>query len=388
MAHRTPLLLATLLLPYASLLAQDAAPSADGNLVPNGGFETVKGKLKKEGGIAQATGWTSPTESKADLFGESAEGTPVAVPKNAFGEQAPLGGSHYAGLRWWSQMDRQPRSYIQAKLRNTLSKGTKYCVKFNVSLSDLSRYGVNEVGAFLSPIVIEKDDMANLTYAAQVPADRTAVLSDMQEWKGVCGLYQAEGHEEYIIIGNFAATEKTLTAKLKRPKGEVRPQVMNAYYFIDDVSVVPVQNDSECSCAPAAKKGEAAVGLIFSRSSVADPKLGAADKLDRQVFYFKPLQGALDRSMEPWIAETAALMKEDAAVRVRLTGHIDVQEKERTQQALAWDRAEAVKASLVAAGIEAARIESVQPEANAPVDPNNTEVGMSKNRRVEVKVVR
>lgn len=381
-----PALLIALLAP-AFPLAQDDALPTDGNLVPNGGFETVKGKLKKEGAIAQATGWVSPTESKADLFGGAVEGTPIGVPKNVHGDQSPLAGEHYAGVRWWSQMDRQPRSYLQVQLTSVLQGGRKYCVKYNVSLGDLSRYGSNEIGAFLSPIPIEKDDASSLTYAAQVPADRSAIIADMQNWKGVCGIHEAKGDEQYLIIGNFAATDKTLTQKMKRPKGEVRPQVMEAYYFIDEVSVMEVASAAECSCAPPEKKGEAAAGIIFSRSTSSDPGLSAMERLDKQIFYFKPMQATVDKSMEPWITETAALLTADGTLRIRLVGHIDAKEKEAARLTLGASRAEAVKAALEAAGADGTRISVEDRGPGQPMDIGTTEVALSKNRRVEVEIV-
>jgi hypothetical protein len=42
--------------------------------------------------------------------------------------------------------------------------------------------------------------------------------------------------------------EKTNTVKIKRPKGETRPQAASAYYFIDDVAVFPIKSPSECKC--------------------------------------------------------------------------------------------------------------------------------------------
>jgi flagellar motor protein MotB len=51
---------------------------------------------------------------------------------------------------------------------------------------------------------------------------------------------------------------------------------------------------------------------------------------------------------------------------------------------LATERAEAVKEALVESGIDAARISVAARNGDEPVDTSGTDMGMSKNRRVEV----
>jgi len=49
-------------------------------------------------------------------------------------------------------------------------------------------------------------------------------------------------------------------------------------------------------------------------------------------------------------------------------------------------RADAVKAVLVEAGIPAERITTAGQKADSPADPNEDEVALSKNRRVEFEL--
>jgi outer membrane protein OmpA-like peptidoglycan-associated protein len=391
-------LIATLWMP-AMLAAQvkdvTEKPAAEGgeadkNLVENGSFEEVEGKLKRLGSIEMAKGWKSPTGAPADLFTEAVAGAPITAPRNQFGDQSALTGINYAGLRWWSYQSKQPRTYLQTKLKKPLKKGQKYCVKFYVSLADLSKYSSAEIGAFLSKMAVQKKDEANLTYNAQVPALRTKVHDDMYSWQGVCGVYNAQGDEQYLLIGNFAAQEKTDTGKPKRPKGENRPQLMHAYYYIDDVSVEPIRSDGECTCEQLSK---AESEYIYSKRTATAGALKPAQKADAMVFYFKRFQRTIDIAMEPWLNELVSHMKEDPAIRIRLTGHIDETEKDRMRmrpdlEELARERAEAVKEALVEAGIDAARITTAAKGADELADDTGTEVGMSKNRRVEVDLMR
>ena len=375
----------------ASSFAQDKFDH-DRNWVPNGDFETVEGKkLKRAGGILYATGWGSPTKRAADLFSESAPvESNVSSPKNLGGEQTALSGSNYAGLRYWSYQNKEPRSYLQTKLAKQMKKDSLYCVRYYVSLGDLSKYATGELGAYIGKQKIEKDDESNLTYDVKVPNLRTKIYDDMFSWQGVCGVYQAEGFEQYLVIGNFAANEKTPNAKTKRPRGESRPQVFSAYYYVDNVEVYPIKNRGECTCEQLDK---AESEFIFSRKGAINPNLKPAEKVEQQVFYFKRFQRSFDTSMENWLNDMIGSLKEDATIKVKLVGHMDATEMERTRVrpdllTLAKERAEAVKDALVEAGIDAARITVDAKSGDEPVDTSGTDIGMSKNRRVEVEVVK
>jgi outer membrane protein OmpA-like peptidoglycan-associated protein len=373
-----------LLTPFVAT-AQEEDPDPN-NMVPNGSFEDVNGKLKRLGSIEMATGWKSSTGESADLFSEEVPGTPISAPRNQYGDQSALTGVNYAGVRWWSFAGKEPRTYLQAKFKKPLKKGQKYCVKYYVSLADLSKYATNELGAYMAKLMVPKKEAVNLTYTPQVPNLRTKIHDDMYTWQGVCGVYDAAGEEQFLLIGNFAANEKTDNVKIKRPKGESRPQMMEAYYFIDDVSVTPIKSNSECTCEQLDK---AESEHIFSRRGVINPDLKPAEKADQMIFYFKRFQRSIDRSMEPWLDELVGFMKADETIRIQLTGYVDATEKDRMRmrpdlEQLAKERADTVKDALVEAGIDAARISTLAGSMEAAPDADVSEVGMSKSRRVEV----
>lgn len=372
------------------VLAQDAPIEEDeNNLISNGSFELTEGKLKRTGNMEQATGWKSPTEAKADVFTETVSGAPISAPRNQFGDQSALDGVNYAGVLWWSYQNKLPRTYMQAKFKKMLKKGEKYCVKYYISLADLSKYSTNEIGAYVSKVPISKNDQNSLTYNAQIPNLKEQVYGDMHSWQGVCGVYEAQGDEQYLIIGNFASNEATTNEKVKRPKGESRPQTMNAYYYIDNVSVTPVKSLSECSCK---QIDEAESEYIFSKRGAMTGNQSPASKVDQSVIYFKRFQRNIDRSMETWITDLAEAMKADSTINVKLNGFIDETEKGRMTmrpdlETLGLERAETVKEALLEEGIDAARISTASGPKDTPADDTGTETGESKNRRVEVDVV-
>ncbi len=370
---------------YAQLIDHDR------NWVVNGDFETVEGKkLKRTGGIEYATGWSSATKRKADLFTEDAAvETGISIPKNFAGEQSALSGINYAGIRWWSYGNKEPRSYLQAKLAKTMKKDSLYCVSFYVNLGDLSKYATGELGAYIGKQRVEKEDEASLTYEIKVPQLRTKVYDDVYSWQGVCGVYKADGFEQFLVIGNFSATEKTPNEKVKRPRGESRPQVFSAYYYIDNVELYPIKNRGECSCEQLDK---AESEYIFSQKEANNPNLKPTEKLDRQVFYFKRFQRSIDIAMEARLNEMVSILEADPTLKVKLIGHMDATEMERTRVrpdllTLGKERAEALRDALVESGMDASRIVVEAKAGDVPVDDSGTDLGMSKNRRVEVDVI-
>ncbi len=384
---RNALLIVALFLTPFLLSAQEEDKDAN-NLVPNGSFEEVNGKLKRLGSIEMATGWKSPTGAIADLFSESIAGAPVSAPRNQYGDQGALSGMNYAGVRWWSFAGKEPRTYLQTKFKKPMKKGQKYCVRYYISLADLSKYGASEHGAYITKVIVPKKDAVNLTYTPQVPNLRNKIQDDLYTWQGVCGVYTSTGDEQVMLIGNFSANEKTDNVKIKRPKGESRPQMMNAYYFIDDVSVTAIKSDSECSCEQLDK---AESEHIFSRRGAMSPSMKPAQRAEQTVFYFKRFQRSIDRSMETWVDELVASMKGDPAIKVELVGYVDATERERMSmrpdlEALALERAETVKEALIESGVEGARITIRAGAKDEVADEDVSEVGMSKNRRVEVNV--
>ena len=105
------------------------AVSQDGeNLVSNPSFESTDKKVKRLGSIANATGWTSPTGVRADLFTNSSI-PDVNVPGNLFGTEDAKDGSNYAGIVAYSYGNKQPRSYVMSKLDAPMKKGMKYWLK-------------------------------------------------------------------------------------------------------------------------------------------------------------------------------------------------------------------------------------------------------------------
>jgi outer membrane protein OmpA-like peptidoglycan-associated protein len=86
------------------------------------------------------------------------------------------------------------------------------------------------------------------------------------------------------------------------------------------------------------------------------------------------------------IDQVAATLKQYANARIRIAGYADARGTEPANMALGKARADAIKAALVAKGIDAGRVETVSGGENDPVDTNATAGGRFENRRTELVV--
>ena len=152
------------------------------------------------------------------------------------------------------------RTYMQVHLSENLEANQMYCVSFDISLSDLSKYAVTGIGAYVSD---RKETQPNTGIVARDPQvkHRTDKVMQLTEgWETVCGTILGTGTEEYMTIGCFNGSRDLEEVKMKKPSGMAGVQQMQAYYYIDNVSVVPVEAKSQCSCS---KSSSTAPDLVY-----------------------------------------------------------------------------------------------------------------------------
>jgi peptidoglycan-associated lipoprotein len=82
----------------------------------------------------------------------------------------------------------------------------------------------------------------------------------------------------------------------------------------------------------------------------------------------------------------AALLRSNAGVKVTVEGHCDERGTAEYNQALGEKRAQAARDYLVAAGIDAGRLQTVSYGKEQPIDPGHDEAAWAKNRRAQLAV--
>lgn len=130
----------------------------------------------------------------------------------------------------------------------------------------------------------------------------------------------------------------------------------------------------------AAMEQAVAVSADQIRKSIAD-----TGKMVFYGIYFDTDKATLKAESEPTLAEMAKFLKANAALRVFIVGHTDMQGSVERNQKLSQERAAAVVAALSGRhGIAKDRLAADGVGPLAPVAPNDTDAGRAKNRRVEM----
>jgi outer membrane protein OmpA-like peptidoglycan-associated protein len=366
------------------------APSGPTNLVMDSSFELDEVKLLKTYGQLpiMLKNWGSPNEAKADLYNNMAKASKVAIPKNDMGTEEAFEGSGYAGFRAFTKDPKKTRTYLQAKLSKKLTKDKLYCVKFNVSLSDLSKWGTNNVGMYFSDRKIQNANTNALTFIPQITEKSNAPIVTMSGWETICGTFLSTGKEEYFIIGCFGEEDNIKLEKVIKPATQEGMIMADAYYYIDNVEVIEIESVDGCFCG---KTEDRDPDLIYSRSSAKKIEMKPTEIVNATSVWFSYLSVELPAMFEAELQEVAKLMQANPSMKVELVGHTDNDEQNETKTkkiyvGLALRRAEAVKQFLVDNGVAASNISVIGKDNSSPATDKTTPMGKAQNRRVVFQV--
>lgn len=390
-------LLGTLALLGTISFAQDEGD--DKNLVQNPSFEAEDGKLKKLNQIKVAAEWDSPTALKADLFSTDKVGLPCSAPENPYGKEAPYDGSHYAGIVMYSYNNKSPRTYIQSKLIAPLRKDVEYCVKFYVSLSDLSKYAVNNFGMYFSKeglyletkgdIIIDKEKERN--FIALNTDNR--IYNERYNWIPVCATYTASGKEEFITVGNFYNNKETAYEKLKQLANFSGTQTPEAYYYIDQIEVFIMEDPAECACNQAAT--EITESVVYNKNTASEDGFSLEEQVKLATVYFDVKKSKLESNMTGDLDILAGSLQANPEYKIKLHAHLDAEEgailrkdpEDLICKELDIKRAEVVKEYLISKGVDESRIMIETHKDKEQVAFGTSSLDHAKNRRIEFELV-
>ena len=209
------------------------------NLIPNPSFDQYQQCPPYLGQIHQAIAWDSPNFATSDYFhacSDSANGN--GVPANRFGTQQPVSGEGYAGIRLWIPpgiSTPNQREYIVTQLITPLEADSFYQVSFYVSLADFSTHTTDALGLGFSDTLFGEERMQEFEPAVRREAGK--YLTERDSWEKISGIYQAQGGEQHVIIGNFLKDEDLPLWEIGSKGAE---EVLAVYVYIDQVSVEPI----------------------------------------------------------------------------------------------------------------------------------------------------
>lgn len=374
----------TLLVGISTLLMSWAAV-AQVNKAPNQSFEEVDKKIKGPGEIEYVVGWYSPEGTPAaDIFTTETKKPEVQVPMNIRGRAETHEGNNYVGLLAYSEREANPRTYIQAKMEKKLVAGKKYCLKMHVSLSDLSKYACDNFGMLISAKAVKAKDIESGEYDAQLKFHENGLITDQFEWVPICIEFEADGTERYITIGNFAPQSSVKTERMRRPREFKTPQTRDAYYYVDNVSVIATGHLEEpCDCRP--EDDTPKLDVVYNKTVSEGMEGTPIEKIEHTVVHFAKNNADIADKDKAKIDEVAAQMTEDPTLKIMIEGHLAPNENAEIAQA----RAKAVFTYLTEnKGIDASRLQykGVVPEADPDAGPAVTDAHAdAEARRVQFK---
>lgn len=362
---------------------------AQNNLVPNPSFEQTEKKVKKGvGEITLATGWYSPNEEQpADLFSSTVK-KEYSQPENVKGYQLPAEGENYAGIRVWVDRGSDPITYIQTKLKDKLIAGKSYCVSFKVSLADLSKFANSNIGAYVSVKKPRSRDLESYDVKANVHHSKKRVFKDQYLWETICTVIKAEGDERYLTIGAFTSpemmNEKRDTERLRlSSQFRGQRQTSDSYFFIDEVSVINMEELGSCDCEQNEKGDQ--MEVVYSEAvGETDDDTDVETNIELKTVYFDENSSEIGNTDA--LESLVSLLKDNTNVSITIVGHSDKKEELNTTENISKQRAEAVQAFLIENGIEESRVAVKAMKAMDLADDSGTQKAQAKNRRVEFEV--
>jgi OmpA-OmpF porin, OOP family len=213
------------------------------NLVINSDFETKSGCPNASGQFVLADEWFSPNIGTPDYFNDCSSTLEYGTEFNCKGGQIPHSGHGYMGFLSENLHNNEFFEYLETHLSEPFKSDQTYCIKLYVSLGDCD-FALDELGAVFSQSIL-KIPQAKKIVIPFLPLTNGSVLSDTEKWMCIQGIYKAKGGEKYLTIGYFDKEDKFSRVRTN-PKND--PTFKSAYYFIDDVSVIRVDDTSSCNC--------------------------------------------------------------------------------------------------------------------------------------------
>ncbi len=356
------------LLTFLSTLSSSQNP-AQINLVPNPGFE----KYSDEPSGWYYSGkdfsrvslyWTSPTAASPDLYGPK-----VVVPQSwktvGFGDLKSFEGVSHAGITVYGCDRGKPhcREYIQVQLTEPLVPGQRYA--FTCMLAHLQKsVVVRNIQLSLSENEIDEGTDQPIFLKPTLSLNRW--LPSDGKWYRWTGQFIANEPSSFMLIGNFNSDSDS---EVKWPS---RSGLRFGYYYIDDVRLfkIPPILETPPSDSPL---------------STFIPRAGEIVTLSR-IYFEHDRTDFMPRALIQ-LKQLLAFMDQQPMIKIEIIGHTDIVGTPEYNQNLSERRADAVVKWLISKGINRNRLLSSGKGSKEPISPNETSIGRSQNRRVDIKVI-
>lgn len=256
-----------------------------------------------------------------------------------------------------------------------------------ISLAEGSKYATNNLGINFHKKQPKQEEAKTIVEKTAILHNQAKMVNATYGWEKVCGTYISEGGEEFITIGNFTATDKSKiekTLKIKDYKGVISEF---AYYYVDNISVVMVEQKSACDCG----NQESNKDTYYHKIIMLEEKMTPTKRIEAHTAFFPFGKYELQETNRSTIDAVIREMKANPTFIVELFGHLDINEAElATKKPLFADlanrRIREVMKYMIENGIDEKRLISTPKDEKEPneeiLEDDDEDLKLAKNRRV------
>lgn len=322
-----------------------------------------------------------------DWFSATTKGTPdyftakrlwnYGVPTNIWGVRDAHSGIAYVGIGAdEGRGNYKLFEYLEIKLNQKLIKDKSYCLSLYISPSDSRNFSTNEIDYYFS----SEKQSHNTSGLINVTGYEKFVASngyfEQKSWNKIETCYKAKGGEEFLTLGWFHGNFKRIC--FNPDTTQYSNQYNGIYFYLDDISLVPLINSSECKCNQ----------LTVHKSEITNYALAKDQPLIIKNLYFENNKSQLLPSSDVELYKLAHYLRTNPSFKTEIIGYTDNIGKEKDNILLSTSRAKSVADFLINAGVAKDKIIFKGLGSKFPIKPNDTEQNKQLNRRVEFRILK
>ncbi len=320
-------------------------------------------------------GWRSGNSGTPDYYHQCSWGD-CDVPFNWAGESNAHSGFGYAGIYVWNRPNNKPRSYreyLLGELKEPLKPGKRYKLEFFFKLASYSVYSADRIGMLVTDTLTQKSGDQVIQRVPTLSIIRNEPITK-NGWDQGEIEYIAKGGERYVLIGNFFDNLSTQFTQMDNRKGKSPMLSGSAYFYVDDVSVTPLDPDPVPVIEP----------IVWTDGREIKPE---------ETYILKNIQFEFDKYVLlpvsfPELDKLVKILLEKSDWKAEVNGHTDDVGSDQYNLELSQNRAESVVEYLKSKGIAGDRLLIHGYGKQKPLVESKDESARTLNRRVEVRFLK